>query len=272
MNYAITTTLIPRENIFWLEEWIKYHLTIGFDAIYLYDNTGSERYDITCDSRFVVSLSGFNYKGHNVADMTRHLSDEDIRKMLDALACKYDGKLAIVPWRPLDEYGHQFYGQTLAYKHFLEHFGGRFDWAFLADVDEFLVNRDFRSIVGGVSAEGYNEVRVHPKLFADRVIAGKPVIPTLSITTKIINHSDTKSKQFVKCSDALHPEVHHGGLWKSEYKPAIESEMMFHHYRMGSWWSGGESVVDSTLLDVIPELCLHENIPVPLPVGDDEVF
>ena len=37
----IHSVLIIRENIPFLREWVIYHLNLGFDKIYLYDNTGS---------------------------------------------------------------------------------------------------------------------------------------------------------------------------------------------------------------------------------------
>ena len=34
-TYAIHTVFILKENILFLEEWIKYHIHIGFDNFYL---------------------------------------------------------------------------------------------------------------------------------------------------------------------------------------------------------------------------------------------
>lgn len=270
MRFAISTTLLPRENIFWIEEWIKYHLYIGFDALFLYDNTGSERYDIKCDSRWVVSLSGFNYKQHNIARMTGHLTDDDVHEIFHAIVDKYRGQVFVLPWQPRDENGQQFYGQTLAYRHFLETQGSRFDWVLLSDLDEFLWNHDFKDIVSEFAAAGCNEVRLRPKLFADRVVDGMPVIPTLSIASRIVNHADMNPKQFVRCADAIEPNVHFGGKWKSFYRPAIETPLEFHHYRIGMWWKGGESIIDSSLCSVVTHLHLNQNIYIPLPAYCEE--
>ena len=35
------TIFIMNENIDWIEEFLKYHLAIGFEHFYLYDNEGS---------------------------------------------------------------------------------------------------------------------------------------------------------------------------------------------------------------------------------------
>lgn len=36
---AIHSVFIAKENILFLEEWIDYHLLIGFNRFYLYDNS-----------------------------------------------------------------------------------------------------------------------------------------------------------------------------------------------------------------------------------------
>lgn len=41
IKLAIHTIFILKENLPFLREWIAYHINLGFDKIYLYDNTGS---------------------------------------------------------------------------------------------------------------------------------------------------------------------------------------------------------------------------------------
>jgi hypothetical protein len=40
---AIHSVFIVKENILFLEEWIDYHIQIGVDAFYLYDNSKVEK-------------------------------------------------------------------------------------------------------------------------------------------------------------------------------------------------------------------------------------
>ena len=42
MQIAIHTVFILKENILFLEEWINYHILLGFNKFYLYDNSGSQ--------------------------------------------------------------------------------------------------------------------------------------------------------------------------------------------------------------------------------------
>ena len=39
MQIAIHSVFILKENILFLEEWIKYHILLGFNKFYLYDNS-----------------------------------------------------------------------------------------------------------------------------------------------------------------------------------------------------------------------------------------
>ena len=39
------TVFLPRENIFFIDEWLRYHIAVGFDHFYLFDNGGSRWVD-----------------------------------------------------------------------------------------------------------------------------------------------------------------------------------------------------------------------------------
>lgn len=39
MKLSIQTVFNLRENILFIEEWISYHMLIGFDHFYLYNNS-----------------------------------------------------------------------------------------------------------------------------------------------------------------------------------------------------------------------------------------
>lgn len=41
-KYAIHTIFIAKENILFLEQWIDYHMILGFNLFYLYDNSKVE--------------------------------------------------------------------------------------------------------------------------------------------------------------------------------------------------------------------------------------
>ena len=39
LKIGINSVFIAKENILFLEEWIDYHIQVGFDRFYLYDNS-----------------------------------------------------------------------------------------------------------------------------------------------------------------------------------------------------------------------------------------
>jgi len=279
MKIAITTVFLPRENIYWLEEWIRYHLFhIGIDAIYLYDNTGSLKLDhLPLNKEISVALSGKNLRGENVASFTAHLSDADIQSILNKIIDKYHDRVCVVPWHPVDKQGTPCYGQIESYQHFLGHYGNLFDWVCLTDIDEFITNTDLREKVTSFEKCGFNDIIIHPKLFTQRFGPSGPFVPMLSITDGIENITDRYWKRIVKCSETIRPSVHQGGEWRGGWKPLFDTGLVFHHYKIGPWCYQKmrneiafcpktlRVATDESLKKVIPTLLLEQNIFVPLP-------
>lgn len=127
----IQSVYIPRENIFFVEEWLKYHSKLGVDEFYLYDNSGSVYKDFVGN----LELDGKNKNGWNVKELTKDLSDVDIVKIEDELFSKYN--VTRIKWQPLDNDGNVTYGQVLAINDFLKYANKGF-CAFI-DIDEFIV-------------------------------------------------------------------------------------------------------------------------------------
>ena len=67
ITLAIHTVFLPFENTYFLEDWIKYHLHIGVDKIYLYDNENQPTYHKMLekygDKVFVKHYPGMAKKG-----------------------------------------------------------------------------------------------------------------------------------------------------------------------------------------------------------------
>jgi hypothetical protein len=85
---SIHTIFLPRENLFFLKEWLFYHFNLGVEHIYLYDNTGSmgresstgtvNKYGINfqChpdDTRLIPSISPSESEIHIIDDMDHML-------------------------------------------------------------------------------------------------------------------------------------------------------------------------------------------------------
>jgi hypothetical protein len=115
-HHLVIAAIFKNENSY-LEEWLEYHLLVGFDHIYLYDNEGSLEVRELLAPYFragVVSHHPFTW-----ADGTR-----------------YD--------RPTRFGGRD--KNHVAFGHAARHYRGEFDWIMKIDVDEFLVPLDGESV------------------------------------------------------------------------------------------------------------------------------
>lgn len=98
LYYSAVVLLIKEENRY-LEEWIDWHLALGFDHIYIYDNGIRER----------------------VEEVTGGYEKEKKKK------------ITVIDWS-----GHHDHIQQDAYNHFLENFKEKVRWGLFIDSDEFL--------------------------------------------------------------------------------------------------------------------------------------
>ena len=142
-TYAIHTVFIARENILFMEEWIDYHIQLGFNKFYLYDNSKCERAGEW--DRLHSALAGtivpgaVNKYGINYRELVG-MTDEEVAQMLQALAEKYRGMIVFAEWSPRDEEGVVTYGQEQAFAHALARMkADGVDWCAFIDMDQFIV-------------------------------------------------------------------------------------------------------------------------------------
>lgn len=96
--YSAVILLIKDENRY-LKEWLDWHLNIGFDHIYIYDNGTKD-----------------------------HVQD-----IVDDYAAETQQRITVIDWT-----GHHNHIQQDAYNHFMEHFKVDVRWGLFIDSDEFL--------------------------------------------------------------------------------------------------------------------------------------
>lgn len=89
---------ISKNENAYINDWVNYHLALGFDKIYLYDNNNS-------DTPFV---GGF-------------IEQKD--------------RVEIIDWHSCEDH---FANQIEAYKNFIMDYAQAFDWCAIIDVDEFI--------------------------------------------------------------------------------------------------------------------------------------
>lgn len=102
------------ENLY-LDEWVSYHLLLGFDHIYIYDNN--------------------DFGGERCADAVSGYADR-VSVLKYYIGVKQSGCET----------------QVAAYNDFYRRFGGKYDWVLYIDVDEFLVLRGYPNVRNYLSA------------------------------------------------------------------------------------------------------------------------
>lgn len=115
--YSSVILLIKHENRY-LKEWIDWHLQLGFDHIYIYDNGTDEK----------------------VIEVVEKY-DADIQK-----------KITVTDWS-----GHHNHIQQDAYNHFMENFKTETRWGLFIDSDEFLRFTDGVTINVNEFLKGYED-------------------------------------------------------------------------------------------------------------------
>ena len=95
-KFSIQTVFLLKENIPFLREWIVYHLNLGFDKIYLYDNIGSIGRN---GSSKDVNKYNMNF------DKLINLSDEQINEEMKNIINEFPNNIVYVKWQPKNDKG-----------------------------------------------------------------------------------------------------------------------------------------------------------------------
>lgn len=151
MSWGIQTAYLPRENLAYMEEWLVYHLLLGAEYFYLYDNTGST--DLKLGQ--AIAVTGKNKYG---IPMDFTLSDEEIAEIEAAILKKFP--VVKVPWQPVQD-GRIIHGHVASCDHFSDRM--KSSWCAFIDMDEFLCSpHPIADLLEGQA------VLITQKKFADR--------------------------------------------------------------------------------------------------------
>ena len=136
--FAIHTVFIARENILFMEEWLDYHLQLGFNRFYLYDNSKCVRPDVWDQHNTRLVPGSVNKHGIDYAALVP-LQQAELSELQHGLADKYPDRLIFMEWSPTDADGQVSYRQLDAFADCL----GRLQqqqvaWCANVDMDEFI--------------------------------------------------------------------------------------------------------------------------------------
>ena len=166
MNAAICT-LAKMENVY-IAEWVRYHLSIGFGHIWIYDN-----------------------------------NEPDYAPLADCIPVELTDKVTIVDWR-----NRQFSGHTPnveVYNDWLTNNGDSVDWCAFIDVDEFIrLGRDIESLLEDVP-EVFSGMVLNWHVFGDSgTIEGDESVPVQERLTQQVATTDRHIfKSVVRCNSQM---------------------------------------------------------------------
>ena len=213
-HHLVIAAIFKNENAY-LEEWLEYHLLVGFDHFYLYDNEGSDAVRELLAPYFragVVSHHPFTWVNGTRHDRPTRLGGRD--------------------------------KNHVAFGHAVRHYRAEFDWIMKIDIDEFLVPLEGESIVDLVDQRDPAKVkciRVPRINFGDSGHRTKPTGGILDSYTKreqnYSDHKDLGNARFLSHNDRTN-SAHSWGFRLFAGGETIHEQdvydMRVHHYHTKS--------------------------------------
>jgi len=140
---VIHAIFIAKENILFLQEWLDYHIYLGVDYFYLYDNSKVTKKDgFDAANSPLLNPGKQNKYGLNY-DQYFNLSAQDIQEMKTALMKKYKNYIQWIDWEPLDESGNVCYNQVEGITKGIQSAKKqKAKWFISIDMDEYIVCPD----------------------------------------------------------------------------------------------------------------------------------
>lgn len=239
--YAIHTVFIARENILFLEEWIDYHIQLGFNKFYLYDNSKVElksNFDSKNKKIKPGKVNKYNINFNELVD----LSDNEINKILKQIQNKYKNKIELIEWSPRDKNGKIGYEQQKAHMDCLKKLkNDNVKWCANIDMDEFIVinngnTNSIKDYLGSLDSKVSN-VKMGQIRFETRFNnIGNLIINIKNNELKRENEYPDKyhsPKNIYRVKDTQNLSVHSWKGFGKQHHPN-QNELCFNHYKINS--------------------------------------
>lgn len=233
MKIAIHSVFIVKENILFLEQWIYYHILLGFNKFYLYDNSK------------VNKVSGFDKKYENVIvgnkinkykinyDEIVNLTDEKINYYLKKICEKYEC-IEIIEWSPMDKNGNILYKQKEAHNDCLKKMKkDNIDWCANIDMDEYIVITNHNSIDKYILSlsDKINGIQMSQIRFESRFNRLNDII--INITNSEVDDVPIGNgrKHIYNVKNTIETDVHNVTIDGFIHR-AKKNEIFFNHYKL----------------------------------------
>ena len=172
MKLSIYTQIFPRLEIFFLDEWIEYHLRLGVDHIYIYDNgLKSTESPTEVDCKLESEFKQIKWAKKPDADYFLDYSDDEIYDHLHKLVKKYHTQVTLKLWRPKIEcpYYERIFCQCKGYLNCINE-NKRDQWWIHIDPDEYLFseNVNLSDFIDSYDTKNYFSLRLRQRVFEKR--------------------------------------------------------------------------------------------------------
>lgn len=166
LKLAIHTVFLPNENVFFLEEWLKYHIHIGFTKFYLYDNDKGGEEDKKINK--FEEINKYNIDFNSVFD-----DKEYMNKIYKQILDKYKEYIVYIKWQPRNKENKIYYGQNQSITEYIKKYKNDNDWTAFIDIDEFIILKDkdytnLHDFLINFEKQGVNKLIINQRKMIDR--------------------------------------------------------------------------------------------------------
>ncbi len=235
MKIAITSVLIIKENILFLEEWIDYHLCLGFDIFYLYDNSKvTKKSDYDSKNMNLIPQKRNKY-GVNYDSIIK-LDSNKIEEIIYKIKIKYNNIVNFIEWSPEDENGFICYNQVEAHYHCLNILkNNNIDWCASIDIDEFIVIKNgegdnIKNYINNLDNE-ITYINLGQIRFDSRFNNLNKLITKINKAEIDIFDRNHSNKYIYKVNNTFDLGVHHCKGNGKLIRPPLD-EICFNHYKL----------------------------------------
>ena len=226
MRISLYTQILPRLEVFFLEEWIEHHLMIGVDKIYLYNN-GFLSVDIKHGT-------GKTWAKKPYANYFLEYSDEEIMNKLQIIAASFGNSVSLVSWASESESDpNRALCQYTGYVHCVKN--NQSDWWVHIDPDEYILSKkyfDLGEFISEQDTNKYSAFVMSQKVFEER----KSGVSVRSMTRCYPRPSARAQKKpghtkTIICNDIKKFNIHRPAPRHGLVKLVARADLGYNHYR-----------------------------------------
>lgn len=238
LKLAIHTVFLPQENTYFLEEWLKYHIHIGFSKFYLYDNDKSSE-----DKN--IAVEKFQKKNKYKINFNEIFDDkEHQQKIYNQILEKYKDYIVYIKWQPRNKDNKIYYGQNTSITEYIKKYKNDNDWTAFIDIDEFIILKDenfnnLKDFISNKQNQGYNKLILTQKKMIDRFSDLNASIFDLNDSIKV-NTNGWGEKSICKNNDLSDENkggkfnIHNIKVINQKYLKLDDNVLYFNHYNLNN--------------------------------------